>query len=193
MPNNEDRFKLNIILDLDQTCISAEETDTFNVKKHLTNFNKYIDVNQDGPADMDGIYTIFERPHLQEFLDYIFVHFNVSVWTAASETYGIFVIENIIAPEGSGRQLDFYLNSQHCSESRKIAHATKNLDMLYTVWKLPGYTPYNTIIIDDLKEIHTCQPENCISIKAFEFTKRNAMDDKELLHVIEQLKLFNKK
>ena len=41
----------------------------------------------------DGHYKVFERPGLQEFLDYLFANFNVSVWTAASKSYALFIID----------------------------------------------------------------------------------------------------
>ena len=76
---------INILLDLDQTCISAESLDgdepEFNYQnpKHLKKAQKYR------YEDMDGYYMVFERPGLQEFLDFLFKNFNVSIWTAASK------------------------------------------------------------------------------------------------------------
>lgn len=183
----DDRFKLNILLDLDQTCISGEDLSTFNVnqfKQKSLHFKSY---------NMDNVYEIYERPHLQKFLDYIFSHFNVSIWTAASADYGMFIIQNIICPPNKNRQLDYFLHSKHCTESKRKLTATKNLDMLYDVWKLPGYYPNNTIIIDDLKEVYETQPINCINIKPFEFTKKNSEKDTELNKITTQLVLFDTK
>jgi hypothetical protein len=42
------------------------------------------------------LYKIFERPHLQKFLNWLFENFTVSVWTAASKTYALFIIEKFI-------------------------------------------------------------------------------------------------
>jgi hypothetical protein len=182
------RFKLNIILDLDQTCISAEDFYEFDEKKYKSKISKF----SAKPINMDDAYIVFQRPHLQEFLDFIFTHFNISVWTAASPEYGLFIIKNIICPPNSKRQLDFFLHSKHCSESKKKGTHCKDLDMLYNIWKLPGYYHYNTIIIDDLKEVFTNQPMNCISIKEFNFTSRNSENDTALLKVIDQLKLLVK-
>ena len=82
--------KHNLILDLDQTLISSESVNAINsdsLKKKSDFFR--VDV-------LDDFYKIFSRPYLQEFLDYAFKNFNVSVWTAASKDYALFIIENII-------------------------------------------------------------------------------------------------
>ena len=81
--------KFNVFLDLDQTLISAEANDEFdfnNSKEKSKKFTSY---------DMDGYYIVFERPGLQDFLDYLFANFNVSIWTAASKDYAIFIIDKL--------------------------------------------------------------------------------------------------
>ena len=37
-----------------------------------------------------------------------------------------------------------------------------------------------TYIIDDHPEVYSAQPDNCINVKAFEFTERKSWEDKEL-------------
>ena len=81
--------KPNIILDLDQTLISAEVSEEHNFKKYEMK-SKLFDYK-----DMDGYYIVYERPGLQKFLDYLFENFNVSIWTAASKDYALFIIEKI--------------------------------------------------------------------------------------------------
>ena len=88
--------KKNILLDLDQTLISAEASEDFDIDKHKERSKLF------SWKDMDGYYIVFERPHLSEFLDYIFENFNVSVWTAASKDYALFIIEHIILAGKSG-------------------------------------------------------------------------------------------
>ena len=79
--------KINILLDLDQTLISAEATEDFNFKKYKQK-GSHFDLH-----DMDGYYIVFERQYLQEFLDFLFKKFNISVWTAASKDYALFIIK----------------------------------------------------------------------------------------------------
>jgi hypothetical protein len=71
--------RINVVLDLDQTLVSAEDWNTQDFKKYKKKAKKFQF------HDMDGYYIVFERPNLQSFLDYLFANFNVSVWTAASK------------------------------------------------------------------------------------------------------------
>lgn len=183
-----EKYKLNIILDLDQTCISSEDINISKQAKYSSKATKFKSHN------MDNYFNVFERPHLQTFLDYVFDNFNVSCWTAASCDYGLFIIKHIIGiGKYPNRKIDYYLHSKHCSESKRKLSSTKNLEMLFDKWKLPGYYAYNTVIIDDLPEVYETQPVNCINIKPFEFKKSNSENDNELLKIISQLKLFANK
>ena len=88
--------KKHIVLDLDQTLIAAETPADFakfssEIQKQKEHFAENNTVYK-----MDDDFIVFERPHLQEFLTYIFENFIVSVWTAASKNYAIFIIKNII-------------------------------------------------------------------------------------------------
>ena len=63
----------NVILDLDNTLISAEAIEDFpfansGIREKAIQFKIH---------DMDGYYIVFERPHLQEFLDFIFEIYSV--------------------------------------------------------------------------------------------------------------------
>ena len=181
MPN--DITKPNIILDLDQTLISAEASEDFEFKKYKEKSKKFK------YHDMDGYYIIYNRPYLQSFLNYIFEHFNVSIWTAASKDYALFIIENIILNNENNRKLDFIFFNYHCKISNKNTRYTKKLTMLWDVFKLPGFTEKNTVIIDDYKEdVYKCQPNNCIIAKPFEFKEENSENDNFLKEVIPQLK-----
>jgi TFIIF-interacting CTD phosphatase-like protein len=117
------KTKLNIILDLDQTIISAESAEEYDKAKNKTKEKKFIFHN------MDNYYTIFERPGLQIFLDYLFKNFNVSIWTAASKDYALFIIDNIILQNKKERQLDWVFFSYHCDLSRKLMIMMKFLKL----------------------------------------------------------------
>lgn len=165
----------NVILDLDNTLISAEALTDFpfeqkGIKQKSLKFAIH---------DMDGYYIIFERPKVQKFLTWLFENFNVSVWTAASKDYALFIIKNIIlqSPE---RKLDYILFSHHCDLSKNIYGNSKNLKLFFKTFKLDNYKKSNTIIIDDLDEVHYSQPDNCIHIKAFEILDKHSEYDKEL-------------
>lgn len=154
----------NVILDLDQTLISAYLGETefpFNDKGIEHRVSKFRLHN------LDNEYLIFERPHLQEFLDWLFANYNVSVWTAASKDYALFIIKNIILTNPD-RHLDFILFSYHCDISESIYRYHKQLYLISDIFNVEGYRMDNTLIIDDHDKVFECQPANCIHIVPFE-------------------------
>jgi hypothetical protein len=172
----------NLILDLDQTLISAEASEELD-------FNKYKKKSELFRSDdMDGYYMVYSRPYLQEFLDYAFKNFNVTIWTAASKDYALFIIEKIILDKRPERKLDFIFFSYHCDWSKSNNKHTKYLRMLWDTHKLEGYSEKNTIILDDYKDdVHICQPNNCVIAPPFEFVKDGSENDTFLKDLIPQL------
>lgn len=173
---------MNILLDLDQTLISSElkeEIDMFPDKEKISKFTK---------SNMDDYYIVFERPHLQLFLDFLFSNFKVSVWTAASKGYALFIIKNHILKNHPERKLDNIFFDYHCKLSRKLRRNSKSLTMLWKHLELEGYNKTNTYIIDDYDSVHKHQPHNCIVAKDFEFFENNSENDDFLLHLIDELK-----
>ena len=164
----------NILLDLDQTLIFSEELSKFTPTEKMKLF-KY--------KKMDDSYITFARPHLQEFLDYIFKNFRVAVWTAASKSYAKFIIDNFILIK-PGRKLDFVFYSYHCNLSIKSGNGLKGLNMLWEKFNLKGYNKHNTIIIDDNHDVKKIQIENCYHIPEFNYNKRGSENDKELSKLI---------
>ena len=160
-----------IILDLDQTIISAEADEDYDFKKHKTKAKLFT------YHDMNSYYIVFERPGLQDFLDFLFSNFNVCVWTAASKDYALFIIEKIIINGKKNRHVDWIFFSYHCDISRKLKKGTKDLSILWDDYKIKGYNKHNTVIIDDYDEVHGIQPHNCIIAVPFEFTKSGSEND----------------
>lgn len=175
--------KPNIFLDLDQTLISAESTssDEFDWKKYRKKTKKIKYKN------MEGYYIVFERPGLQNFLDFLFSNFNVSVWTAASKDYALFIIEKIILRGKKERSIDWVFFSYHCDISKNIKSGTKDLRIIWENYKIPNYNKNNTVIIDDYDEVYTTQPDNCIIAFPFEFTDSNSENDDFLLKIQPEL------
>lgn len=171
--------KPNLLLDLDQTIISGEPTEEYDFDKNKEKQKLFRHDN------MDDYYLIFSRPGLQDFLDYVFKHYNVSVWTAASKDYALFIIKNIILNNNPSRKLDFIFFSYHCSWSKSCKKGSKNLSMLWDIYNLPGYNEKNTIILDDyIEDVHKTQPDNCIIAVPFEFVKEGSEKDTFLKDVI---------
>jgi TFIIF-interacting CTD phosphatase-like protein len=176
------RHDFNIILDLDQTLISAEATDEFNFEKHKKKSQLFKFHN------MDDYYIVFERPGLQKFLTFLFNNFNVSVWTAASRDYCLFIVDNIILKKHRNRKLDWIFFSYHCDISKKIGKCTKDLDLLWDFYKIKDYNKNNTMIIDDFDDVYKHQKDNCIVAEPFEVTERNSERDDFLVKLTPLLK-----
>lgn len=172
----------NVFLDLDNTLICSENYDE-NLLKHILLYGyKY---------DFIYPYITVERPNLQIFLDYLFYNFNVSVWTAATKGYASFVVDKFVTQRNHDRILKFLLFNEHCDSSMKYTNGLKSLNMLWDIWKIPGFTKENTIIIDDLIDVYNIQPKNCFRIKQFNI--RNGEKDLELKRLIKKLELWKKK
>ena len=105
--------KPKFIFDLDQTIISGEPIEEYDFEKNKKKAAKFRF------ETMENYYIIFERPYLQQFLTFVFKNFDVSVWTAASKDYALFIIEKIIIAGNKDRKLDYIFFSYHCGLSKK--------------------------------------------------------------------------
>src|SRR5690606_6470295 len=149
--------KCNVILDLDNTLVSAIEYQKLNNIYRNTNLKYHI---------LDKSFIIFERPYVQRFLDFLFKNFNVSIWSAGTKDYVLFIIKNVIQTSPS-RKIHTILHYDHCVMSSKFYPDTpKDLRFLYNIIK--GYKSSNTFIIDDLDEVYISQPSNCIQVPRFD-------------------------
>lgn len=175
--------KLNVILDLDQTLICSEELKKFDQKKHkqkMKNFKYEI---------FENLYIIFERPGLQAFLDYLFENFNVSVWTAASKDYALFIVAKFILTN-SKRKLDFVFYSHHCDMSIKLKRGLKGLSIIWDVFGLKKYNAQNTVIVDDNPSVIKNQKCNVIPVHPFYFENRASYRDDEFTKIKDTLTAY---
>jgi TFIIF-interacting CTD phosphatase-like protein len=162
--------RLNVLLDLDDTLMHSVPSKDYDMTKNKKKLKKLKF------HDMDGYYLVFERPGVQEFLDKLFKNFNVSVWTAATKDYAVFVIDKIILKKPE-RKLDYVFFSYHCDLSEKHKKGVKDLSTIWDIFKIPGYTKENTIIIDDLDEVHSLQPKKCLQATPFNSEEEGSEND----------------
>jgi len=187
-PSDVEPGKPPFILDIDETLISAIATEDHDVKK-LKNRAMNIVVH-----DMDGYYAVFERPGVQEFLDYLFKNFTVSIWTAASKDYALFVIAKVVLNKAHPeRKLDWVFFSYHCSISRRHTDASKDLSVLANVFSIAGYEIGLPIILDDYSEVYFTQPGQCIVAKPFDMLKEGAENDTFLKNIVPSLTTMRNK
>jgi len=159
----------NIILDLDMTLICALEI----------NDKSYVDRRLKHKV-MKNYFKIYSRPYLQEFLTYLFSNFNVSVWTAASKDYAMFVINKFILENNPDRHLKYIFFSYHCEESAIKTGNSKQINFLKKYCNIKDFTDKNTLIIDDNKDVHDSQPDMCYLIKQFDCKNPQSYKDNEL-------------
>lgn len=184
--------KINLLLDLDNTLICAEPYDDLTKEEIIRCKQKFK------YHDMDGYYIVCERPHVQEFLDYVFDNFNVSIWTAASKDYAKFIMNNIILIKPD-RKLDYFFWDKHCKISKKYGKKfSKNLKILWKKYDkgrgLKNYRKDNTLILDDYDDVWSNQKCNSIPAVAFEIIDKSSRNDNFLKELIPKLgDLYNKK
>lgn len=181
-----DKNKPSIFLDLDQTLISAEVIEEYDFEKYKRKARKFTF------EDMDGYYIIFERPYLQKFLDYLFANFNVSIWTAASKDYAIFVINKFIIKNHPNRKLQYVFFSYHTDLSINYTDNSKDLSVLWNVFYLTEFDRRKTFILDDYEEVYQSQPSYCIIAPPFEFKQERSENDDFLKKLIPKLKKMKK-
>ncbi len=178
-----------VFLDLDNTLISSVPTKEFSINDPST---KERALKMDF-HNMDDYYIIFERPGLQEFLDYLFANFDVNIWSAASKDYVAFIANNIVLKDKPDRKLGYVLFSYQCDLSRKLYDdGIKDLRLVWDDFQVDGFSPENTVIIDDLKKVKKINGENCLAVIPFEFTKDGADKDEDLKRIKERLEEFKK-
>lgn len=159
------------LLDLDQTLISAEPSEEYDFRKNKEKAKLFKH------HDMDGYYIVFERPGLQDFLSFLFTNFEVSIWTAATKDYALFVIDKIILEGHPERKINYVFFSYHCDISKDYGKGTKDIDFLSNYFCIQHFSLKNSIILDDYDEVYETQPQNCIIAAPFEFTDENSEND----------------
>jgi hypothetical protein len=157
----------NIVLDLDNTLISTVS---------ITQLNSLLENDDKVPLqfikyDVNPEMIIFIRPHLQEFLDYIFDNYNVGIFTAGESYYAYHVIQNVILDNKTNRTIDFIMTNPHYENCFHRYGHFKYMD--YITSKVPNYTKNNTKIIDDSVLVFDSNRNNTIKAEPFDVIIRN--------------------
>lgn len=181
-------MRLNIILDIDETLLNAVTEDLL---EQIPTKDEYQIL------DTDMIFKLILRPHLREFLDFLFETANVNLWTWSDKTYAeevAFLITN-----GHPEQFKNIWSCEDVIESKKLNGYPKDLNYIWS----KGLDPRNTIFFDDL-DTNAHNPSNIkngIVIPSFEpFGPRldtirkykSKVKDKALLKAIKLIKKIQK-
>ena len=183
-------MKPHIVLDIDGTLISHS-------------------LKCDGDIDdivcklVDQVVYVKKRPYMDIFLDFCFNNFeSVSIWTAAQKNWLDIVLSVVIDKKHSDRFMftyfgDSYEINRYYSVNwnlcvRSTIFCAKKLEDIWTCekWKKKGITEKNLVIVDDTPESYSCNVDNAIPIKRFQY--RDSFDN-ELLKLIQFLKILTKK
>lgn len=188
----------NVILDLDNTLISAIARDKFDA---MSEERRSLLRRTFRSVDMDDDYVVFERPGLQRFLNFLFgAGFNVGVWTAASKDYATFIVNNFIQSCQDDddddvsrrhcryrRRLWFIMFNDHCKLSESVSDCHKDIAKI-----LSGldacFELAKTIIVDDDEGVERGQPNNAIRVRPFDVESSSidqwSANDDELERVV---------
>lgn len=162
----------HIVLDLDHTLILGLTRDELAGRAPPFKSHRF------------GQFTIFERPFLQTFLRSL-SGYKVSVWTAASQDYGRFIVERIVEPY-LGRRVYLFYHADQCARSLKHYGLLKHLDMLYAL-RSKTFRRDNTLLVDDNPDV-LAQNSIVLAIQPFELDPYDA----ELARVARKIASLNK-
>jgi hypothetical protein len=168
----------HVVLDLDNTLICSRYTTDDITPEHKEKISVLENYN------MEDYYDIYERPGLQEFLDYLFENYKVSVFTAASKGYALYIIDKFILNKPE-RELEYIFWSYHCMISKnKYKGNNKRMVMLSEDFDLGDLFPIeSTVLIDDMRDWSKDQVDNVINLVPFEVDDEDSINDKELENV----------
>lgn len=158
----------NIILDIDETLIHTKMTKCANTD-HVFSIEKTK-------------YYVLYRPHLREFINFIFTNFEtINIWTAATYDYAKNIISRILSSmlidKDQLPKLKFFNTRQQVSKD-----GSKKLSKLFNTdyAKSLNINESNTIMIDDKPSVFNYNTGNGFIIPAWTGSK----DDEFLLKLI---------
>ena len=134
--------RMNIILDLDNTIINAlADSDR---KKLPADFSSKFKVR-----DMIPFFRIYARPHIEEFLDYLFSNFNVAIMTAAEKDYALFIVKHFIFLALFCLNI-FFLEEVNVKSRSRVVNKTKHQGLIKGVPSISQPFEDSTLPYDDV-------------------------------------------
>ena len=113
-------------------------------------------------AVLIGKRLTWKRPHVDEFLEYIFSKFNVAVWSSAMQFNVDLQCEFVFGDKR--KQLVFEWDQSKCLvEPRPGAPKPLFIKPLQKIWSaFPQFSAEDTIIVDDSMEKMKVNPSKCV-------------------------------
>ncbi|MCA9535879.1 MAG: HAD family hydrolase [Myxococcales bacterium] len=144
-----------VVLDLDETLVHSSPTR----------------LGRDPDHHVLG-YHVYERPGVREFLNDVFTHFAVGIWTASTASYAGEILSRLTDIS----RFRFVWSREHCSIAKHPA--TRSFDLLKDIQQLElaGYDPAHILFVDDLPHRLCLSVHNIIQVQPF----TGALEDDEL-------------
>lgn len=117
--------KMNIILDLDEML------------GHHIKLHKWEEIPDEDKEKYEYLYFPIEkknfvlRPYVREFVDYLFDHFNVGIFTAGGRDYAKWIADKILINGHLDRHVNIVLWSTHDKFARRISKHNYGKDLQY--------------------------------------------------------------
>ena len=137
-----------LILDLDETLIFATE----NKSEREADFTV-------------GQYFVYQRPFLNEFIEFCFEHFEVAIWTTATRSYANEILQTILKTD---QKLQFLWTRERCTlsfdEEEREHYFVKRMSKI----RRCGYKLESVIVVDDSPNVWKCSYGNLVRVNKFE-------------------------
>ena len=175
-------LNLTIVLDIDETLIHSSGS------------------TQDENRDFFCLgYDVYKRPHLDEFLKFVFDNFSVGFFTSAKLDYTTIILDNILTKE-QRKKTRFVYDRKFCNIVKEKTYSIyeqggaeyKVYKNLKKVFYLSGVSRKKTIAIDDKPYSFFKSYSNCIPIVPFLPISSFYRGDTELLKLMEYIKIVSK-
>lgn len=207
--NNSKKY---LILDLDQTLLHSYTRNEYEKKKKQ--IDKYDYEKMLGENKKTVLYYVVKRPGLDNFIKRMLKKYTILIWTAATQSYGVWIVHNIlpidikkqkVISKLSDGEYHLLLHNDHGNKAQEKMKNNRNKSSkpLEYIYNHPSYkkylNKYNTVLIDDASHVEMNQRLNVIKIPEFHvrgtfdniFTKKNGNNyifDKKIEKKFERLK-----
>ncbi len=175
-------MKKLLLLDIDRTLVHA--CPNFRVQKKWLDWYDHFDFDN---------YTVFVRPNMKQFLDFVFEHFSVGIFSAGGCEYVDVVIQNLFVD----RPLSIVLSSNDCDtcfEQTKKSKCTQYALNLYNTKYGCNLSCFDIKLIDDshmimVQNFSTCHliPKFIVCYDDSDVSIDSNKDDNELIVVQDML------
>jgi RNA polymerase II subunit A small phosphatase-like protein len=170
-----------IVLDIDGTLIDSTTQ---------TEFLKYKDLINQGPDARFEDYYMFKRGFLMEFLEYLFIHYKVAIWTAAQKIWADTFLSTIPYYKD---KFEFVWARDKCNIKQSEDGSTIYYKPLRKIWRSQygrknDINKTNTIILEDTPINCSFNYGNAIYISSYLWT---SYTDDKLNKIIDYLIMLN--